>query len=92
MDQNELELTQQQLEKIVEYAIVVIDGGQDDLKTLALALLTVAVCMHRLQVGESPIVGPGVDDWYDKEIGNNMRIARMKVTQPSETLKILGII
>ena len=79
MDQDELELTQEQLTKIAEYATGVIEGRQADPKKLAAALLTVAVCMHRLQAGDPPPSGPEVDQWYDKEIGQNMRVARMKV-------------
>lgn len=92
MDQGELELTQGQLAKIAQYASGVIGDKQADPRKLALALLTVAVCMHRLQAGDPPLFGPEVDEWYDKEIGQNMRMAWMKVKPAAETLKKLGIL
>lgn len=92
MNQDELELTQEQLSKITEYATSVIEGKQADPKALAAALRVVAVCMYRLQAGDPPVSGPEVDQWYDKEIGQNMRTAWMKVKPAAESLKKLGVL
>lgn len=92
MEQGELELTQQQLMAITDYANGVIEGNQADPKTLALALRAVAVCMHRLQAGDAPLSGPEVDHWYDMEIGQNMRMNWVKVKPAAETLKKLGVL
>jgi hypothetical protein len=92
MNQDELELTQDQLAKIVEYATGVIEKGPADLMNLASALRIVALCMHRLQAGDPPPSGPEADQWYDAAIGQNMRVAWMKVKPAAENLKKLGIL
>lgn len=92
MEQNDLELTQQQLVTITEYANGVIEGKRADPKTLATALSVVAICMHRLQAGDPPLSGPEVDEWYDREIGQNMRVNWMRVKLAAETLKNIGVL
>jgi hypothetical protein len=84
MDADDLELTQDQLTKVAQYASAVLEGKHADSKNLAAALLTLAVCMYRLQAGHPPASGPEVDRWYDKEIGQNMRVAWMRV-KPATT-------
>ena len=69
-----------------------IEGKQADPKALAAALRVVAVCMHRLQADDPPVSGPEVDQWYDKDIGHNMRMAWMKVKPAAENLKKLGVL
>lgn len=92
-EQDDLELTNEQLVKICEYAERSSAGDHPaDPKVLAFALQTVALCLHRLQAGDPPASGPGVDEWYDKAIGHGVRMMWMKVKPAAETLKKLGVI
>jgi hypothetical protein len=92
--QDDLELTQEQLVAIANYAKSVLANERKDVTTeaLATALLTVAVCLHRCQAGDPPAFGPDADIWYDSKIGQNMRVNWMKVKPAQMTLQKLGIL
>jgi hypothetical protein len=91
--QGHLELTNEQLIKICEYAERVQAGEKADPKALAFCLQAVALCLHRLQAGEpDPASGEDVDRWYDAAIGQNVRVMWMKVKPVAERLRALGIL
>jgi hypothetical protein len=91
-EQDDLALTPNQQEQIAAYAEQAMNDSRQDVRTLATVLLTVTVCLNRLQAGDPPLTGPEVDEWYDKTIGNAMRQRWMRVKPASENLKRLGVI
>lgn len=92
-EQGELELTNDQLKQIAGYAdrILQQDAPADGHK-LAYALLTVSLCMMRLQAGDPPPFGEELDRWYDQEIGHDVRMLWMKVKPAAENLRRIGVI
>jgi hypothetical protein len=91
-EQGDLELTNDQLVKICDYAERVRAGEAADVKKLAFALQAVSLCLHRLQAGDPPLQGEEVDRWYDQTIGQNVRVMWTKVKPVAEKLKGLGIL
>ena len=89
----ELSLTNEQLVEICELAEEVQAGQRGiDPKQLALAVQVVALCLHRSQASNPPDSGPGVDEWYDKEIGQKVRMMWLKVKPAAEKLKAIGLL
>lgn len=91
---NDLNLTADELRTIVAYAQTARSDDTDtaDPQTLALALEIVALCMLRLTVGDPPMSGPEVDQWYDVTFGQNMRVAAAKLDPAVQKLRDAGII
>ncbi|QDT45152.1 hypothetical protein Pan241w_52710 [Gimesia alba] len=89
---NDLELTNDELRQIVHYAETAQSDQSSDPKLLALALQVVALCMLRLQSGDPPLTGPGVDRWYDEIFGFDMRPIAARLDPAVQKLRAAKII
>lgn len=90
----DLRLTKDQVLEIINYADAQRTNPTADSQILATALQIVALSLNRSQADDPPVSGPEVDEWYDNEFGQNIRMMwnKLHLNPASDRLRELGVI